>query len=332
MTRELKLALIVGFLVVLVVFVLIADHWSTANRSELAVNTPAQPVLVPSVPVDVAPLAANETEMPAPTGSILSAAVERELAAAEQVGAGQPGTMQAGSMQPVIEPAPPIEIVQGAPTGTSVASADGGGVQDDLIRRIQELGGEVRNGRIYIPAVAQSDLEPLGGGSAAGVASPTSARPDGQVRPVPQVTEPKAASRWHTVTSGDSLFKIAKEHYGDGKHWRKLAEFNKDRVGADGTVRLGTRIELPPSEVITGKPASQPVAKPQTPAPKAEPRTPSRPAPATYTVRKGDTLGEIAQRLLGSSRRAAEIVELNKARIKDANNVPVGLELKLPEV
>src|SRR3954470_12184985 len=43
-TRELKLALIVGFALVLVVTVLISDHLSHARQTELAGNIPAEPI------------------------------------------------------------------------------------------------------------------------------------------------------------------------------------------------------------------------------------------------------------------------------------------------
>ncbi len=49
-----------------------------------------------------------------------------------------------------------------------------------------------------------------------------------------------------------------------------------------------------------------------------------------YVVKKGDTLSEIAQRELKSSRRAGEILKLNGGLIKDANDLRVGMELKMP--
>ena len=48
----------------------------------------------------------------------------------------------------------------------------------------------------------------------------------------------------------------------------------------------------------------------------------------TYTVKKGDTLGQIAQRELGTMKRADEIVKLNK--LKSASSIREGMKLSLP--
>ncbi len=48
----------------------------------------------------------------------------------------------------------------------------------------------------------------------------------------------------------------------------------------------------------------------------------------TYTVASGDTLGEISMKLLGTSRRVDEFVKLNG--LKDANDIRVGMKLKVP--
>ncbi|MFC7302847.1 peptidoglycan DD-metalloendopeptidase family protein [Streptomyces monticola] len=64
-------------------------------------------------------------------------------------------------------------------------------------------------------------------------------------------------------------------------------------------------------------------------AKKAAPRkTAPKKAPATYTVRAGDTLGGIAQAKLGSASRYPEIAALNG--IANPNLITVGQKLKLP--
>lgn len=47
-----------------------------------------------------------------------------------------------------------------------------------------------------------------------------------------------------------------------------------------------------------------------------------------YEVKKGDTLSEIAQKHLGTTRRVREIMELND--IQDAARIQVGMKLKIP--
>ena len=52
--------------------------------------------------------------------------------------------------------------------------------------------------------------------------------------------------------------------------------------------------------------------------------------PHTYTVKKGDTLAQIAKSELGSSKRAREIVDLNKKTLRDPDSLPLGAVLTLP--
>lgn len=49
-----------------------------------------------------------------------------------------------------------------------------------------------------------------------------------------------------------------------------------------------------------------------------------------YTVRRGDTLSKIAERLLGDSSRADELYELNRKQLKGRNTLSAGTQLKLP--
>lgn len=46
----------------------------------------------------------------------------------------------------------------------------------------------------------------------------------------PPAETPAAAGGSYTVEQGDSLFKIAKKAYGDGKLWKKIYEANKDQI------------------------------------------------------------------------------------------------------
>lgn len=52
--------------------------------------------------------------------------------------------------------------------------------------------------------------------------------------------------------------------------------------------------------------------------------------PAVHTVRSGETLSSIAAEYLGNANRFYEIYEANRDRLRDANDLRVGQELRLP--
>ena len=67
---------------------------------------------------------------------------------------------------------------------------------------------------------------------------------------------------------------------------------------------------------------------------KAELEKPSPPAPSytTYTVKKGDTLGDISSKVYGTSRLWKHIYEANKDVLKDPNHVREGQVLRIPRI
>lgn len=84
------------------------------------------------------------------------------------------------------------------------------------------------------------------------------------------------------------------------------------------------------TKTITIKPAPTPSAPP-TATVKAAPReTASAPKAATYTVRGGDCLWNIAKKHLGDGSRYTEIYNLNKDKIKNPNLIYAGQVLTLP--
>jgi len=148
------------------------------------------------------------------------------------------------------------------------------------------------------------------------------------VRTEPQVgpkvePSPEPPVRWHTVAEGESLWSIAERYYASGAYWQRLAEHNADRIGSAGTIRAGIRIQIPELEGVRTRAGAS--------APLTPPKVAEHPvATRTYTVRKGDTIGEIAQELLGSARRWPEIVKANADTITDENVLLEGQVLKIP--
>ncbi len=59
-------------------------------------------------------------------------------------------------------------------------------------------------------------------------------------------------------------------------------------------------------------------------------KIPTKKIPSKYTVRSGDSLWLIASRFLGDGERYYELLELNRDIIYDAEDISVGMSLKLP--
>lgn len=260
MTREQKLALIVGFALVLVVGILISDHLSPASLDE---------------PIESLAFAS-------PIGELPPAVVIEE----------RPSREHEASAKSVIEGQRAISLPDPPADDTPAHNPDRSDASNTPFEPI---------------VITQGDeiLIPLSGGLRR---SNDDARDN---------TKPTSGPGFHAyvVQKGDSLSKIAAKTLGSSARWKELADLNRDRVGADGSVRQGVTLRLP-STATTPKP------------PAVEPKNDKPVSPRTYAVKSGDTLSQIAQRELGTIRRTADILKLNN--IDDADEIYAGLVLKLP--
>ncbi|MEO1128543.1 MAG: LysM peptidoglycan-binding domain-containing protein [Planctomycetota bacterium] len=274
MTREHKLALIVGFALVLVVGVLISDHLSGARHLDLAE----------------------------------SAGSDRMTPATHVPGFMEPDTFVLNQEQvPQTRPVETTHFTQERPAHSNVF-ADGASEALKILREAQDN-----------PPAAQPDTIEMG--------APPLQRPRTQVQPTPErpreVNEDRRTMPVHRVQRGESLWSIAERYYADGHLHDELAAYNEGRVGRDGALQPGVRLQIPPSWMLRGE------LKPATKTPRQTPRqTPSAAASRTYTVQPGDTLGEISMELLGTSKRWQELLDLNG--LKDARSLRVGMKLKVP--
>jgi nucleoid-associated protein YgaU len=349
-TRELKIALIVGFSLVLVVAVLVSDHLSKASRAHLAQAESVAPLpthLIPTDPIRTAEQTALQSEAamalaegrPAAASEVARQQIQREIPELER--ASNSGPIATPSTSPkMLEQltqayAPPaIGIVQ-APNLITPTRVDAGSTTADKL-----LTDRVNSDR---PSLDTPSIDkPL-------------------VPEAPALAKATPSEVVHTVAAGDSLFVIARKYYGDGMKWKQIVAANPDRVTATGIVKQGTQLRIPnvasnttkspaklPAEKSTLKPADQRLADAKAKA-KSETKPATKPAaaktapkelakadtkaapkadkPGTYKVQPGDTAGKIAQRVLGSSRYADEILELNSV---DEESLRVGMVLKMP--
>ncbi|KPH98719.1 Peptidoglycan-binding lysin domain-containing protein [Actinobacteria bacterium OV450] len=137
----------------------------------------------------------------------------------------------------------------------------------------------------------------------------------------------------HTVRDArpaESLWSIAAERLGDGERWGDIATLNEGHPMTDGTVfhadqpiQPGWTLQLP----ADARPAATGGENPQ----------PTGEAPATYSVRKGDSLSAIAATILGNADRYQEIFDLNKGQVlpdgsvfTDPDLIHPGQQLSLP--
>ena len=165
------------------------------------------------------------------------------------------------------------------------------------------------------------------------------AHPD---KPTSSAAAPKSGT--HVVAKGETLEDIAEEYLGSKTRWKELIALNP---GLDPRkLQIGQVLQVKPAasvalSVSAPAPPAKPVAATETAAPTvsaAAPATDKTAAPATtaakkgrtHTVAKGDTLGGIAKKYLGSATRADEIYQANTDVLKNKHDLDVGQVLRIP--
>lgn len=305
MNREQKIALIIGFAVILVVGVLVSDHLSRARQLQLADATEGDaPGYRPQ------PVAMLGDQFPREAGFAVAArrvpsTTEPAEPAIDSVAAGQ-------------ESAPVVVIDQGGENGSPLERSLASGSPESR-SFLHDLGERWRNGLSEgIQSAASVGNDEFGG------LSPLRRAEEPRIPTVgtrPEVVPTKVASTpvRHRVARNESLFAIAKKYYGDGNRWKAIAAANRDLVDADGNVREGRLLTIPDGTALGQTGPARAGAAPTEPAP-----------PKRYVVQKNDTLGEIAQKMLGSVKRTGDLLAANRDKIDDPNDIYVGMVLAIP--
>lgn len=215
MTRESKLALIIGFVLVLVVGVLVSDHFSQANNMDLEINQPSDGRI----------------------GAPITDLGQREQQGIQNaINPPEDSTELAGSQSPGEALDAPL-IISNSSRDPNYQLADaqngnGAGIGGDSLidRAFEEARRRVQE--TELPAAAQPSRNGL--------------NPDGNTaRPLPA---PSYAS--YTVAAGDSLIAIARRLLGDGERWREIHELNADKLGPDAILQIGMSLKLPGDALI----------------------------------------------------------------------------------
>lgn len=154
-----------------------------------------------------------------------------------------------------------------------------------------------------------------------------------QLVPQPAVT-PGIPAELYTLKDGETLYKICQNRYGNGNLWKELAEFNKGTISNPTRLRKGMTIRIPSISVLRGEEAPlamQPVQQEVQVAPIDPGMNAGAPAQERqYVVQKGDTLGAIASRELGSAKKWNAIFEANRDTLRSPTDLKIGQSLRIP--
>ncbi|VAX42794.1 hypothetical protein MNBD_PLANCTO03-1769, partial [hydrothermal vent metagenome] len=293
---------------VLVVGVLVSDHWSGARQLQLADATEGDSGRIEVLPVAVLPdpgspptrLASEPEHAPLPAVALQYPPEQVESRPEPQAG-GVVRIPLGGAGTP-------------SPLGKALQIASENREQPERARtfqdRVRGVGTRVADGlREGVLPAATVVEQP--------VTRPSPFIPEARVVEVPERQPIR-----HRVAKNESLYKIAAKYLGNGNRWREIAQANPGKVGKNGSIRTGVMLVIPDTSGLTLP--SQRLADRQ-PAEK-----PVLSKPITYTVAKNDSLGKISQRFLGTVKRMDEIVRANADKIDDPDDIRVGMVLTIP--
>ncbi len=111
----------------------------------------------------------------------------------------------------------------------------------------------------------------------------------------------------YVVKKGDTLMKIAFEHYGNLYRWREIYETNKEKLIGFNQLIPGTSLVIKGVEYVVIEKNGHP-----------------------YLIEKGDTLLNISRGLYGSHQFWGEIWKNNPQLIQDPNKIYAGFKLFYP--
>lgn len=155
-------------------------------------------------------------------------------------------------------------------------------------------------------------------------AAPTPAQPS-------QPAAPELAT--HRVRRGESLSDIARKYLGNPNRYTEIYQLNRDQLRNPHDLNIGMTLKLPLPA------AAQPPEEPSTPPPVTAPVTPSPTAPVApapgqsytqHTVKRGESLSELALTYLGDSERYMEIFNANRDQLKTPDSLRLGMKLNIP--
>ncbi|GEM_PF-5084812 len=124
------------------------------------------------------------------------------------------------------------------------------------------------------------------------------------------------ANESYQVESGDSLWKIAEEVYGDGSQWTKIYEANQNIIDDPNLIYPNQNLVIPTDNVNSQSFDEMDYETGE--------------SSQAYTVESGDCLWNIAERIYGDGNEWTRIYEANQDIIADPDLIYPGQELTIP--
>ena len=128
----------------------------------------------------------------------------------------------------------------------------------------------------------------------------------------------------HTVHYGETLRSICSAHYGDSglagavARWNSIS--NPDNLERGQTIALPARASLSIGSLDLSTYIPNVIQPTQTNTPKM----------GSYTVQSGDTLSELAYKLMGTSKKTIELFNCNRNIMPDPDTISPGMVLRYP--
>ena len=119
--------------------------------------------------------------------------------------------------------------------------------------------------------------------------------------------------RFYTVLPGDTLESIADRMYGDRYQWSAIVRANQKHLGREPYVlSVGMKLIIPALDKLAGIHVAHPIDD-----------------DGMYIVQSGDSLGRIALKVYGTSRKWQKLYALNRDRLASPSALRVGQKLRV---
>lgn len=138
----------------------------------------------------------------------------------------------------------------------------------------------------------------------------------------------------YTVQSGDTLWKIAEKHYGNGALWQKIYADNTGTISDPNRIYAGQVIQIYPVQggATAGIASAVSAIREMSPAMRLlDAVGEGGQSGRTYTVEAGDNLWKIARKVYGRGWQWRKIHKANEDQIPTPSSLRIGQVLIIPE-